>query len=102
MINIWARDVQLIGSKSFCVFKDANYFAIFAHRAAKHVSDNGGFVTAKLRKFLSNKGAHADILQTHGVKQSSGCFAQARGRCAFDWFEGKAFDDDAAQRVEIY
>jgi pyrimidine operon attenuation protein / uracil phosphoribosyltransferase len=102
MVDVWAGNVQLIGGKALGSFQDADYLAIFGHRAAKNVSDDRRLVLAKQRKLLGHEGAYANVLQTHGVEQSSRSLAKARSRRAFHGFHGKAFDDDSAESVQIH
>lgn len=49
-----------------------------------------------------DKRADAHILQAHGVEHTGGSLAQARRRGTFHRLEGKSFDDDAAEPVQIH
>ena len=51
--------------------------------------------------YLLAKGLHSDILQSYGVEHTRRCFGHTGIGVALSTFAGSAFDDDAAQTVEV-
>jgi len=102
MVDIWAGDVQFVGGYTLGGFQYADYLAVFSHCAAKDVSDDRRLVLAKQGKLLGHEGTYANVLQTHGVEQATRSLAKARSGRAFHGLDGKAFDDDSAESVQIH
>ena len=57
---------------------------------------------AQGRQLFGDKCAHANILQADGIEHSGRGFAEARSRRPGHRFEGKPFDDDSAEPVQIH
>jgi hypothetical protein len=101
VFHVGAGNVEFISREAFCILKNANHFHVLRDSLPEHVGDDWRLKAPQLGKPLRHKGAYTDVLEPYGIDHPAGGLAHARRRVAGLWLDGKTFDDDPTQTVEI-
>src|SRR5580692_393776 len=102
MRGVGARYIQFVGSNAFSVVENLDGSFVAFARVAEHVCEyNDVLNLPETRQLFFEERRGTDILQADGVEHSGGGFPQAWRRIADHRLARQAFDDEAAELVEM-
>src|SRR5271156_3803593 len=100
--SVGTRNIQLVSGYAFAFVQDLNSALVILAGVAEDVGDDDDVLDlAQLGKFLVDESASPDVLQSDGIEHACGGLVKARRRVPGHGLFRQAFDDEAAQLVQV-
>ena len=101
MLDIGARDVQLVPSQPVSILEDPNHLFVICWGLSKDIGQYSGVVAPKLGQLVRHEGPDPNILQADCVNHPASGLTDSGSGCAGHRFPRKALHDQPAETVQV-